>query len=533
MLNFTIKGQRIDFCAPVVASGSWLKLEADFEFTPEWEGLWKIAVFGIDGELYPFELTGDKIRAEDGLSLREGIWGCSVYGFDRAISIAEATPSDTPPPRLSTNIAIFNVQGDICSPGSTPSPSLPWLDKLVDIRGLADQAAAAAKAAEEAAANTAAVAEELTAAVADETTRAKAAEADLADRLTQAEADNATQTADIAELERTKADAIATEQAIRKIDREAAAVFKMLNGQVNDVETIEQSGTTTPPTGAMYMTPLEVYGKSEQVTTEGRQLIQYPYKDTTKTTNGVTFTDNGDGSITINGTATGLAYFYVFNQNPIDDALKQELTLNTSGIDQMCAQQIIINNADGTTSGGFYYNPRANLDASNAINAYHRIIVRADTTVQNRTVRPMLEYRTDNPHDWEPYTGGMPSPSKTYPQTIRGITAIHITHNNDSRTITFDPPLYSSGENADKISVDGKLTRVIKPITEDDYAYNINTDTEHFVVDPVVTQLSADDRAYLKSLELTPSTGTITITDQDGNDVSYLVEYLVNLKEVM
>ncbi len=36
----------------------------------------------------------------------------------------------------------------------------------------------------------------------------------------------------------------------------------------------------------------------------GKNFVPYPYTDTTKTVNGVTFTDNGDGSITANGTAT-------------------------------------------------------------------------------------------------------------------------------------------------------------------------------------------------------------------------------------
>lgn len=40
-------------------------------------------------------------------------------------------------------------------------------------------------------------------------------------------------------------------------------------------------------------------------------LLPYPYAETTTTKNGITFTDNGDGSITINGTATENAYFYL------------------------------------------------------------------------------------------------------------------------------------------------------------------------------------------------------------------------------
>lgn len=37
--------------------------------------------------------------------------------------------------------------------------------------------------------------------------------------------------------------------------------------------------------------------------------LEYPFVDTTKTTNGITFTDNGDGAIIANGTATENAYF--------------------------------------------------------------------------------------------------------------------------------------------------------------------------------------------------------------------------------
>jgi hypothetical protein len=40
-----------------------------------------------------------------------------------------------------------------------------------------------------------------------------------------------------------------------------------------------------------------------------KNLIPYPYTDTTKTLNGITFTVNSDGSVTVSGTATAQAYF--------------------------------------------------------------------------------------------------------------------------------------------------------------------------------------------------------------------------------
>lgn len=47
------------------------------------------------------------------------------------------------------------------------------------------------------------------------------------------------------------------------------------------------------------------------VEARGKNLIPYPYLSTTRTENGITFTDSGDGSITVNGTATGDALFFI------------------------------------------------------------------------------------------------------------------------------------------------------------------------------------------------------------------------------
>ena len=48
-----------------------------------------------------------------------------------------------------------------------------------------------------------------------------------------------------------------------------------------------------------------------EVENVGANLIPYPYTNTTNTINGITFTDNGDGTITANGTATNNAILYV------------------------------------------------------------------------------------------------------------------------------------------------------------------------------------------------------------------------------
>lgn len=47
----------------------------------------------------------------------------------------------------------------------------------------------------------------------------------------------------------------------------------------------------------------------------GKNVIPYPYVETTKTKNGLTFTDNGDGTITVNGTATANTNFILCNSS--------------------------------------------------------------------------------------------------------------------------------------------------------------------------------------------------------------------------
>ena len=61
--------------------------------------------------------------------------------------------------------------------------------------------------------------------------------------------------------------------------------------------------------------------KSVKAQLANKNLLPYPYAETTKTQNGITFTDNGDGSITISGKAEKDAYFRLctvdFGDKPI------------------------------------------------------------------------------------------------------------------------------------------------------------------------------------------------------------------------
>lgn len=52
-----------------------------------------------------------------------------------------------------------------------------------------------------------------------------------------------------------------------------------------------------------------------EIVVSGKNLLKYPYHTTTQTINGVTFTDNGDGTITANGTATAISSYALIWKN--------------------------------------------------------------------------------------------------------------------------------------------------------------------------------------------------------------------------
>lgn len=65
-------------------------------------------------------------------------------------------------------------------------------------------------------------------------------------------------------------------------------------------------GTTAMPF-APYVSDLSAVGVKKY----GKNLIPYPYHSSSYSQNGLTYTDNGDGSITVNGTATASAMFFI------------------------------------------------------------------------------------------------------------------------------------------------------------------------------------------------------------------------------
>ena len=206
------------------------------------------------------------------------------------------------------------------------------------------------------------------------------------------------------------------------------STYTDLQKQVNEVEdrelkdangitqelTITDGYAQLTDTATKRLDSLVIKGNTVQNSTKGLNLINCTSKTTTK--NGITMVNNGDGTYTVNGTAT----------NDFDIALAPYTT-----------KQNIYYTLSGCPSGGskttYYLEPHGydydtgrgitiinqNEDFSN----YIKIVIKKDVTVNNLLFKPMFnEGQTAQP--FEPYTGGKPSPNPEYPQEIKAVNKL-------------------------------------------------------------------------------------------------------------
>lgn len=135
----------------------------------------------------------------------------------------------------------------------------------------------------------------------------------------------------------------------------------------------------------------------EKIVSTGKNLIPYPYTETTKTVNGVTFTDNGDGTITVNGTATANTTFILSRAVSADPGKKYHGSGCPSGGSTSAFILFFHDGTDGYSDigDGATFNPRGTK-----LNISIRIY--AGATLNNLVFRPMLNFgATAEPY--EPY----------------------------------------------------------------------------------------------------------------------------------
>ena len=186
------------------------------------------------------------------------------------------------------------------------------------------------------------------------------------------------------------------------------------NGQVDFTVEDEAIGYTTKMTA--------LYGKSTQETRSGKNLLENKTKKS-GISKGITFTLNGDGSYTLNGTNDGTGNSTVFlsgSSNPTTLKAGTYYTIPTpNGV------QIV-----GAKIGGGYFQlapsstNQFTLNEDTQAQIYIQVPNGITTTYNNIKVYPMISTAPITQTDYEPY-GVMPSPD--YPSPIESITEISAT----------------------------------------------------------------------------------------------------------
>ncbi len=226
----------------------------------------------------------------------------------------------------------------------------------------------------------------------------------------------------------------------------SGAIIHITDASTNGVQSLTvygksvQNGTPTPDV------PVDIVsiggGGNVEITVCGKNILKYPFGATTKTENGITFTDSGDGRITVNGTATATARFHLVSY----------------GVPFNVAESCMLSGCPSGGSVSTYaiqaYGSGNKYDVGNGVAIpagewEFRINIYAGTVCDNLVFKLMLEVG-ETVTGYEPYTG-------------------------ETATITTGLPLCSVGDICDEMTCNADGTGKVIKRTEIITSYNGET----------------------------------------------------------
>lgn len=213
---------------------------------------------------------------------------------------------------------------------------------------------------------------------------------------------------------------------IASLKKETGSLKEDLSTKITKFYASSQGETHLADSDNGKITDMVLYGRSEQKQYSGKNLVKATLESTTK--NGITCTNNGDGTYTLNGTANGG-----------DDTT---VSFNVGHMIAKSGKYIVVGCPKGGSSEK--YNLRigkdnipwgtyVNSDLGNGclINVTDNtpitlnLMIKDGYTCNNVIFKPMIVDASLYPDtaydDFEPYTGGIPSPNPDYPQEIKSV----------------------------------------------------------------------------------------------------------------
>ena len=185
-----------------------------------------------------------------------------------------------------------------------------------------------------------------------------------------------------------------------KLENNEIAIFEKIKGNTIEIG----SGDKSPDN------PYNIVGSNPtKVTACGRNLIPYPYASLPSTVTGISFADNGDGTITVNGTAADetagrLHFLSNLLRIPAGTYTLSGCAPNGSG-DTWCLQVVRVIN--GLEDWGWLcrdFGAGITFTLTEATDIYIRIRLKKGTVINNGIFKPQLEIGTAAT-PYEPYSG--------------------------------------------------------------------------------------------------------------------------------
>lgn len=203
---------------------------------------------------------------------------------------------------------------------------------------------------------------------------------------------------------------------IRKAATKIVDNIKAINGSIsalqNKQDIISTSDKSMANSHEGKLKIEEIGGKCERVSYSGKNVLDTTIATTT--TSGITCSDNGNGTFTLNGTASEDVTF-VLNDFSVD--LKTYL-IKIFKLGGNYSGNVTFTTLDAKWGNQKYAYIDGSYGTLDLYNTYihWRILIPSGTVCTNLVVGLMVAEDVTN---WEPYTGGQPSPNPNYPQEIK------------------------------------------------------------------------------------------------------------------